>query len=82
MPAITARSTKAEILEALAAREQQIAQGPSWEQIGAKLTSVAQTVAREVPLLIRDTYNAGALTRQWVSGIVAELSRPVLRSKV
>lgn len=81
MSAITARATKAQILDAYTEAQARLAAGPSWGQVAAKVKSTAETVSRETALLIRDTYNAGALFRQWVSGVVAELSRPVLKSK-
>jgi hypothetical protein len=81
MPRITARTTKAEILEAYGALESQLAQAPTWEQIGARLLKACQAVAMESVSLVKDCYNAGAIARQWISTVQAELSRPVLRSE-
>lgn len=79
--ALSERSTKAEILAHLRSLQAQQASGPSWPAIWAKLIATGQTIARESTLLVRDVYQAGALARQWVSVVVDELSRPVLRSK-
>jgi hypothetical protein len=81
MSSITQRSTKAELLAAYAALQASQAAGPSWDQIAGKIASTAVTFSRETVALVKDCYSAGALARQWVSGIIAELSRPVLRSK-
>ena len=81
MSSVSQRSTKAELLAAYEALQASTASGPSWPQIGAKLASTAQTVSVESVALVKDCYNAGALLRQWVSAIVDDLSRPVLRSK-
>ena len=77
---VTQRSTKAELLAAYQALQASQAQGPSWEQIGRKTIATAAAVSRETVALVKDCYNAGALARQWVSRIVDELSRPVIRS--
>jgi hypothetical protein len=81
MPSITQRSTKAELLAAYQALQATQADGPSWGQVAVKAITTAQVVSRETVALVKDCYNAGSLLRQWVSGIAAELSRPVLRSK-
>jgi len=81
MASVSQRSTKAELLAAYEALQASTTSGPSWQQIGAKLSSTASTVAVESVALVKDCYNAGTLLRQWVSAIVDDLSRPVLRSK-
>ena len=74
---ITAKSTKAEILAAYEAlKAQQEAQTITWPLV----ISTARTVAREARLLAEDTYRAGTVAAQWISGIVDELKKPVLHS--
>jgi hypothetical protein len=74
---ITSKSTKAEILAAYEAlKAQQDAQTITWPLI----IGTARTVATETRLLARDTHRAGTIAAQWISGVVAELARPVLRS--
>jgi len=74
---ITAKSTKAEILAAYEAlKAQQEAQTITWPLV----ISTARTVAREARLLGEDAYQAGTVTAQWISRIVDELKKPVLRS--
>lgn len=80
MPAISERSTKAEILAALRDLEASTSQGPTWEQVATKVIDTSVIVWRETKALVIDTYRAGSIARQWVDGIIAELSRPVLRS--
>jgi hypothetical protein len=75
---ITSRSTKAEILAAYTDLQQQAQQGATWQQVWRRLQTTWQAVSRETPLLIKDCYNAGSTARQWISGIVDELSHPVL----
>ena len=81
MTSITPKHTKAQILDAYAEAQARLAAGPTWPQVASKVADTSQTVAREAVALVKDCYNAGALLRQWVSAIVAELSRPVIRSK-
>ena len=81
MSSVSQRSTKAELLAAYEALQASTASGPSWPQIGTKLATTVSTVATESAALMKDCYNAGALLRQWISAIVDDLSRPVLRSK-
>jgi len=78
MSSITAKSTKAEILEAYKALQDQ---RTTWADAWALASKTIQSVLRETILLGQDCYKAGRLSRQWVSGIVDELSQPVLRSK-
>ena len=74
---ITAKSTKAEILAAYEAlKAQQEAQTITWPLV----VSTARTVAREARLLAQDVHQAGTVAAQWVSRIVDELKKPVLRS--
>lgn len=74
---VTAKSTKAEILAAYEAlKAQQEAQTITWPLV----ISTARTVARETRLLARDFYFAGTVAAQWVSRIVDDLRKPVLRS--
>lgn len=40
----------------------------------------AQLIAKESQLLVRDCRTAGSLAGQWISGVVADLRKPVLRS--
>lgn len=81
MSSISQRSTKAELLAAYEALQASQAAGPSWDQVASKVASTVKTVSHETVALVKDCYSAGLLLRQWVSGIVAELGRPVLRSK-
>lgn len=74
---ITAKSTKAEILAAYEAlKAQQEAQTITWPLV----ISTAQTVAKETRLLAQDIFSAGSLAARSISGVVAELKKPVLRS--
>ena len=81
MPSVTPKHTKAQILEHVAVLEARVCQGPSWQQVGDKIAGTLRTASREALLLVKDCYNAGALARQAISAVVAELSRPVLRSR-
>ena len=81
MPSISERSTKAEILAAYHALLEQQQSGPTWPQIWAKLATTSRTIALESRLAARDAYNAGTIVQQWISAVVADLSRPVLRSE-
>ena len=80
IPMVSQRSTKAELLAAYQVLQVAQSQGPSWQQIGQKVISTATAVSRETVTLVKDCYNAGTIARQWVSRIVDELSRPVIRS--
>lgn len=74
---ITTKNTKAEILAAYEAlKAQQDAQTITWPLV----VSTARTVAREARLLAQDAYQAGTVAAQWISRVVDELKKPVLRS--
>jgi len=74
---VTAKSTKAEILAAYEAlKAQQESQTITWPLV----VSTARTVARETHLLVVDVQKGVTLAAQWISGIVAELTKPVLHS--
>ena len=75
----TMRNTKAELLALLEQHEQRQANGPSLDEIITAARRAGVVTWREFRLLVRDTYNAGALARQAVSRVSQELSRPVLR---
>jgi hypothetical protein len=77
MPSITSKSTKAEIL---AAYEALLAQSQAETITPTAAINTATVVVREAKALVTDCYKAGTLLHQWISGIVAELSQPVLRS--
>jgi hypothetical protein len=77
MTNITSKSTKAEIL---AAYEALLAQSQAETITPAAARNTAAVVIRETQALVTDCYKAGTLLHQWISGIVAELSQPVLRS--
>jgi hypothetical protein len=74
---ITAKNTKAEILAAYnALKAQQQAQTITPElAIGT-----ARAAAKETRLLIVDAVRAGSVLVQWISRVVDELKKPVLRS--
>ena len=79
MHAITSKSTKAEILQAYQALK---ARPTTWQDAAALVADTAQLVGRETVALVRDTYNAGRIARQWVSIAFDELSRPVLKQRM
>ena len=78
MSSITTKSTKAEILGAY---QELKAKPTTWADTAALTADTLASVSRETVALARDCYNLGALSRQWVSRIVDELSQPVIRSK-
>ena len=78
MSSITTKSTKAEILDAYQTLK---GQRVTWADTTALAVDTIASVSRETVALVRDCYNLGALSRQWVSRIVDELSQPVIRSK-
>ena len=77
MSSVTSKSTKAEIL---AAYEALLAQSQAKTITPVAAINTAAVVIREARALVTDCYKAGTLLRQWISGIVTELSQPVLRS--
>ena len=74
---VTAKSRKDEIWAAYEAR---LAQPTTWSDAWSLAVSTARTVAKEVPLAVRDAYNAGIAVRNWVLNVVDELNRPLLKS--
>lgn len=78
MSSITTKSTKAEILGAYQALK---GQRVTWADAAALAADTIASVSIETVALVRDCYNLGALSRQWVSRTVDELSQPVIRSK-
>ncbi len=45
-----------------------------------QVVPTAQLVFKESQLLVRDCKAAGSIAGQWISGVVDELRKPVLRS--
>ena len=78
MTNITSKSTKAEIL---AAYEALLAQSRAKTITPSIARNTVAIVLHEARALVTDCYKAGTLMQQWISGIVADLSQPVLRSK-
>ena len=78
MSSITTKSTKAEIL---AAYQALLAQSQAETITPAIARNTATIVLHEAQALVTDCYKAATLIQQWVSGIVGELSQPVIRSK-
>ena len=76
---ISSRSTKAELLAALAAQEATIAAGPTWGQVWAKFGRVVSTVSREIALLARDLTSGWRKGRAWYDHAMAELTRPIFK---
>ena len=73
MQRITTKSTKSEIFEAYKALQER---PTTWQDAAALVASTARTVGTELVALVRDTYNAGRLARQWVDGALDELVVP------
>jgi hypothetical protein len=74
---VTAKSRKDDIWAAYEARLQQ---PTTWGDVWGLAVSTARTIAKEVPLAMRDAYNAGSAVRNWVLSVVDELNRPLLKS--
>jgi len=74
---ITSKSTKHEIYQAyLALQHEQKSQTIT----KAQAINTARVVATEAQLLARDCRIAGSVARQWISRVVDEIRKPVLRS--
>jgi len=73
---ITAKSTKPEIL---AAYRELVARPVTTAMVGQWAVSTAQTVVEESVLLVKDCYNLAKWARRMYDGVVAELSRPLLK---
>ena len=76
---ITARSTKAEILEAYAAQTAALQSGPSWPQVIGKIQATVKCVVREVTLLGLDIMHGWRVARVCYNRVVAELARPIFK---
>jgi hypothetical protein len=85
MSKLSSKATKVELLAAyeaaLAELESYKAGNVTWEQVWLFLADRSQCVWTETKLLVQDVYKAGALSRQWISGLIDIYSQPVLRSK-